>query len=356
MTTRTMRAAKLYAPGDLRVEEVPVPTLGAGDVLVKVLSSGVCGSDIPRILTQGTYHFPTIPGHEFAGAVAEIGTGVTRVKKDDRVTAIPLLPCKQCRFCEIGQFAQCEKYGFLGSRDDGGFAEYARVPAENLVLVSAAVDDDAAAMLEPISVALHVVTNTGVNWGDTVAVFGLGAIGNFVAQWAKAFGAKRVFAIDVQPEKVAIAKKVGLSDAICGAQTDVVAYLRQETGGLGVDVAFEAAGSGAAFAQAVAAVRSFGRFGLVGRPGQDMVVKDATLEKILRGQLTLKGTWSFEFTHFPHHAWEQGILALSQGAIQVEPLITHRFPLEQTLAAVKLLATRQQFAGKIMIKPQHRAA
>ena len=181
-----MKAAVLHGINDLRIEEVEIPRLDEHDVLVRVSACGVCGSDLPRILTQGTYHFPTIPGHEFGGEVVAIGSCVKQNLLHKNVAVIPLIPCRTCKSCEVGDFAQCENYDFLGSRSDGGFAEYVKVPEENLVIMPDQVKPETAAFLEPISVALHVVSNTGVNFGDDVVVFGLGAIGIFVAQWAKA--------------------------------------------------------------------------------------------------------------------------------------------------------------------------
>ena len=149
---------------------MPIPELREKDVLVKVSACGVCGSDIPRVLETGTYHFPTIPGHEFGGTIAEAGSGVSKELCGKRVAVIPLIPCKTCKSCETGQYAQCEHYDFLGSRNDGGFAEYVKVPESNLLFVPENVDEEAVAFLEPISVALHVVQNCRVNYGDSVAL------------------------------------------------------------------------------------------------------------------------------------------------------------------------------------------
>ena len=348
---KMMRAANLYAPGDLRIENIPVPKPGPGEVLVKVTACGICGSDIPRVLTRGTYHFPTIPGHEFGGIITETGIGVTRAKTGQRVAVIPLIPCRKCRLCEIGQFAQCENYGFLGSRSDGGFAEYVRVPESNIVPVPDGISDEAAALLEAVATTLHAIQNVGVSWGDTVAVFGLGAIGNLIAQWAKALGAKKVFAVDIDSGKVDIARRVGLEDSVCGLETDVKKYILDKTDGCGVDAAFDASGSEAAFQQAVSVIRTFGRFGLLGRPGKDMVIKDNTFERILRSQITIKGTWSFEFMGFPHHAWEQGLNAIGRKSVILDPVITHRLPLEDTFAAIKMMAAGTEFVNKIIIMP-----
>lgn len=340
-----MRAAVLHNPGELAVENVKIPTPGENDVLVKVKACGVCGSDVPRILETGTYHFPTIPGHEFGGVVVETGSNVAEDFLGKRVAVIPLIPCRKCKLCQIGQYAQCEHYDFLGSRSNGGFAEYVKVPADNLVVIPDNVDDDAAAFLEPMSVALHVVKNTDIHYGEDVAVFGLGAIGMFIAQWAKAFGAAHVFAMDIDEKKVQLAREIGLKDALCIKDAANI-------GELEVDAVFEASGSSAAFEQAIRMLRTGGKMGLVGRPVKSLEIRTDIFEKILRSQLTIKGSWSFEFTDFPHHAWSQSLEALSRGIIKTEPLITHRLSLEQTLDAVKIMKNKTEYFNKILVKPE----
>lgn len=345
-----MKAAVLHAPGDLRYEQVAMPVPGEGEVLVKIAACGVCGSDIPRVLTTGTYHFPTIPGHEFGGTVCALGAGTDSALLGKRVAVIPLIPCRKCKMCEVGQFALCESYGFLGSRDDGGFAEYVKAPAQNLVVVPDEVDEDSAAFLEPISVALHVVENCGVKYGDQVAVYGLGAIGIFVAQWAKVFGASRVFAIDLDAKKTEIARAMGL-EPILSCEQDVEAVIREKTGGAGVDVVFEASGAPAVFNQGIRILRSSGVMGLVGRPTKALEIQGDAYEKLLRGQLTIKGTWSFEFKRFPRHAWETSLQALREGKIVTAPIISHRMPLSKTMDAVKIMAEHSEEFYKILIKP-----
>lgn len=347
-----MKAAVLHGINDLRVEEVEIPELGEHDVLVKVSACGVCGSDLPRILTQGTYHFPTIPGHEFGGEVVALGSSVNQNLLHKNVAVIPLIPCRTCKSCEVGDFAQCESYDFLGSRSDGGFAEYVKVPKENLVIVPEHVNPEAAAFLEPISVALHVVSNTGVNFGDDVVVFGLGAIGIFVAQWAKAFGAAHVFAVDLDSEKVEIARRLGLDDAICGSIDEVRDVVEKATDGAGCDVVFEASGAPVVFNQAMLLLKQNGRFGPVGRPVKDLTVQVSTYETILRKQLTIKGTWSFEFKRFPHNAWDISLDALNKGIIQTDAIVSHRFPISKTKEAVDLMAEKKEFFYKILILPE----
>lgn len=349
---KKMKAAVLHSVDDLCCEMIDVPKLSEKDVLVKVSACGVCGSDIPRVRTNGTYHFPTVPGHEFGGTVVEVGDKVSKDYIGKLVAVIPLIPCKKCKACEIGQYAQCENYDFLGSRSDGGFAEYVKVPVENLIFVPDGIEEDAVAFLEPISVALHVIENCGVEYGDNVAVFGLGAIGIFIAQWAKVFGAKHVFAIDLDEKKVEIAKQVGLVDAICGKSEDVNVVIHEKTKGTGIDVAFEASGSPQAFCQAISLIRTSGRMGLVGRPVKSLEIPVNSFEKILRAQITLKGTWSFEFTEFPHHAWKKSLDALACGQIKTEPIISHRFPLEKTYDAIKIMSEHTEPFYKILMKPE----
>ncbi|MGA2974533.1 MAG: galactitol-1-phosphate 5-dehydrogenase [Spirochaetia bacterium] len=357
---KMMKAAVLHAPGDLRVEQAPMPVPGPGDALVRVTACGVCGSDIPRVCTTGTYHFPTIPGHEMAGVIEQIvpakdaDPGVPAapgLAVGDAVSVVPLVPCHRCRFCEIGQFAQCERYDFMGSRCDGGFAQYLKAPLSNLVRLPPGTTGEEGALLEPIAVALHAVRNLGLAGGESVAVFGLGAIGNFVAQWGSAFGASRVFGIDVSPAKAGIARAVGLPDSIDASGVDVVKLLRESTGGAGVDLAFDASGSPSAINQAIAALRAFGRLGLLGRPTEGVTIEGSSFEKILRGELTMRGTWSFQIASFPRHAWTESAEALARGAIKTGPLITHRVSLEELPAAIRMMAAGKEFFHKVMVLP-----
>ena len=172
-----MRAYELHGVNDLRREDIEKPEIPSGWVLVQVKASGICSSDIPRIFTNGTYHFPTIPGHEFSGVVAAYGEGVPEERVGKRVGIFPLIPCRTCPQCRQKKYEMCEHYDYLGSRRDGGFAEYVAVPDWNLMELPENVSFREAAMLEPLSVALHAVKRSGVKPGDTAAVIGTGMIG-----------------------------------------------------------------------------------------------------------------------------------------------------------------------------------
>lgn len=167
-----MKAAVLYSIDDLRVEEVPTPEVKDGWVLIKVDSAGICGSDIPRIKKTGTYSFPLIPGHEFSGKVLETG---------EKVAVYPLIPCGECVFCKTGEFNLCDHYDYLGSRRDGGFAQFVSVPEGNLIPVPENVSLEDAALAEPATVAQHAVKRSKLVKGGTVLVVGAGTIGYFAA-------------------------------------------------------------------------------------------------------------------------------------------------------------------------------
>ena len=184
-----MDALVLHGIGDLREEQVGVPEPKVGEVRVKIGYCGVCGSDIPRCFVKGTYHFPTVPGHEFAGIIDALGEGVDGFEVGQPVAVFPLLWCGKCEACERKAYAQCSDYDYLGSRSDGAFADYVTAPTANLIPVPDGVSLREAAMAEPAAVARHAVQRAGeMKDGESVAVFGAGPIGLMVAQWARAAG------------------------------------------------------------------------------------------------------------------------------------------------------------------------
>lgn len=226
-----MWAWNLYAPADLRYEEVPVPEIGPGEVLVKVRAVGVCGSDISRLMKTGTYHYPTICGHEFAGEVVAAAPDVANCRVGDRVTVIPLLPCGTCDYCRLGHYQLCEHYNYLGSRTDGAYAEYVKVWAGNVLPLPKGVPFEAAAMTDPAAVALHAIRRLPLQPGQSVVVLGIGPIGLLALEWAKLLGAGKVVAVDIFPEKLAVAKDLGADYAINGREEDPVKKSRNSLAG-----------------------------------------------------------------------------------------------------------------------------
>jgi L-iditol 2-dehydrogenase len=347
-----MKAVVLHAPKDIRFEDVETPRPGRGDVLVKVKAAGVCGSDVPRVMVTGTYHFPTIPGHEFSGEVVELGKGVSsEVKVGTRVAVAPCIPCGRCSSCRKKEFFQCPNYNYLGSRSDGGFAEFVKSPAVNLVKVPDEVDDESAAFTEPASVALHCLECAGgVKPKETVAVFGLGPIGNLAAQLANIAGAK-VFGIDIEDEKITIARKVGLKYLFNAGEDDAVMSILKLTGRQGVDLAIESAGSSRALTDCLKAVRPSGRVGLVGRIEDGVRISAEDYALILRKELVLTGSWGFEFKDFLYKGWRKVLNAMAKGELKVKPLITHRVPLSRAKDVFEMLYKRKEFYQKVLFIP-----
>jgi L-iditol 2-dehydrogenase len=300
-------------------------------------------------MEKGTYSFPLVPGHEFAGEVARLGDGVSAsFSVGDRVAVFPLIPCRKCAYCQIGEYAQCDNYDYLGSRTDGGFAEYVDAPADNLILIPGNVDFDCAAMTEPASVALHALRRTGVDTGDSVAILGAGTIGIILAQWARICGAGRVFISDIVDEKLEVARGYGFGDCINAAQEDTVQRIRKETDGRGADICVEAAGTGVTFEQSLRIVRKLGKVILMGNVSGDVVIPERTASGILRGQLTIYGTWNSSFTPVPKNEWSTALQFMSSGGLDLKPLITHRFKLDQVNSAFDMMYKRQEFFNKVM--------
>lgn len=201
---KKMKELSLFAIDDLRFIETDIPTCEKDEVLIKIKNCGICGSDIVRIFKNGTYHFPTVPGHEFAGEVVFDPSGDLKGK---RVVVFPLLPCFKCEMCKKGMYAQCSGYDYYGLRRDGAFAEYIAVKRFNLLEIPENVSFEEGAMCEPASVALHAVKKAGIKRGDVVLISGAGPIGLICGLWAKICGAKKVLMFDIDLKKSRVLRK-----------------------------------------------------------------------------------------------------------------------------------------------------
>jgi len=226
-----MMAAVLCGDRDLQYKETEKPSPKAGEVLVRVRASGICGSDIPRVLHKGAHFFPIILGHEFSGEIAALGEGVEGFEIGDRVSGAPLKPCGKCRDCQKGNYSLCKHYSFIGSRENGSFAQYVCIPAQNAIKFDKSVSFEQGAMFEPSTVALHGVLLNECAGGEYVAVCGGGTIGLFTVQWAKIFGAKKVVVIDILDERLELAKKLGADEGFNSTDPDFAERIKAEAGG-----------------------------------------------------------------------------------------------------------------------------
>ena len=339
-----MKVLNLHGIGDLRYEEVPRPEIKSGEVLLKIRAAGICGSDIPRVFRKGTYHFPTIIGHEFAGEIVEaenkklLGKGAA---------VFPLLPCGECEACQMGHYAQCSSYDYYGSRRDGGMAEYLAVKEENLCLMPDGVSYEEAAMCEPTAVALHAFRKTGLGLGDTVVIYGIGTIGLIIAQWAKSSGIKNIILVARTEDKTDFAKALGFPLAINGKMENVENFVKEITQGRGADACIEGTGDSEAWAMCIRCAGNFGLVLCLGNPQQDMHLSQDDYWKILRKELRLAGTWNSSFNSV-RNDWRDALWGMQQKRVNVVPLITHRYALSEYREAFQLMHERREMYGKVM--------
>jgi len=320
-----MKAARLHAIRDFRADDVPVPSPSGEQLLLEVGSCGICGSDIPRIFELGTskQKYPLTLGHEFGGRIAAVGE-----KADPslvgRVGAVfPCIPCRKCAPCLSADYAMCQDYDYLGSRSDGGFAEYCLIPSAWHFVESEnpRTSMDALAMVEPCTVAQHAVRKSGVTAGFAVLILGAGPIGIMAARWARLFGAAPVALVDVVEEKIRFARERG-ETVFNGGTQDVPAEFRRINRGSLADVVIE--GTGAAVGQAIDCARAFGTVAMLGNPHRDTAITLAQHSGILRKELTFKGVWNSHYAATPINEWKFTVDMLDCGKMQTEDLITHR--------------------------------
>lgn len=342
-----MKALVLKAVNNLVYEDVPIPTPKAGEVLLKVKASGICGSDIARVFTKGTYSFPTIPGHEFAGQIVEVGAEVDEKLIGRKAAVLPLLPCKKCDMCEIGEYASCRDYNYFGSRCDGGFAEYLAVPVWNLVMCEGDLSYEEMAMAEPAAVSLHALSKASVELGDSVVVFGAGAIGLMLAEFAKAWGAGKVILLDIDERKLDFAKQMGYEYAINNSNDDWQQKVMDITKGKGADIAIEGAGVASALGGCLNIVKPQGKVVLMGNPVGDMHLLQHDYWEILRKQLTVVGTWNSSYTQ-KKNDWQVALDTMANGKMDVKKFITHKFELTDGNKAFEIVRDRKEFSNRVM--------
>ena len=300
-----MKAWVLHGIGDLRFEDVPVPEPQDDEVIVKVKAAGICSSDIARVYSSGAYHYPIILGHEFSG-IAPDGT---------RVGVFPLLPCHICGSCMARQYETCSSYGYLGSRQDGAFAEYVAVKKWNLVALPDEMTFEQAALLEPAAVALHAVKRAGLGGVTSAGVIGDGVIGRLIAKWLS---------------------------ILCDADVSVLGR-GSVTPNEKCDVCFEAAGSADALRRCIELAKPNGQVVLVGNPGVDFVIDQMLHWQILRKQLSVTGSWN---SSYPED-WNETLN--NAGALRLEGFIGVRYKLDELGGAFENVRGKGKGRGKAVV-------
>lgn len=332
---QSMKAAVWHEAGDVRIEQVPLPDPAPGEVLLKVVVCGICGSDLheyregpflipsrPHPLT-GQHGGPLIPGHEFSAVVEALGQGVEGYAPGDRVTVNCLLYCGQCPYCKKGQYNMCLKLGTVAFARDGAFAQYLTVPDYTLLKLPEGVDDEAGAFAEPLAVAVRVVKRSRLSVGKSAVVVGAGPIGLLVMQVALAVGASQVFVVEPMASRREMAQKLGAALVIDPTSEDAGKAVAAATDGLRADVAFDCVGNQAAFDTAV---KCTGRRGVICVAG--MALKPV--------QVRFLSLWGHEkeitFSTGYEDEFPAALALLADGRVKVNALISDRIKLDDLVS------------------------
>jgi len=343
-----MKALVLEEYGRLEVREVEDPKPGPRDVLVRVRACGICGSDVHGLDgSTGRRLPPIIMGHEASGVVESLGSEVRNLRAGDRVTLDSTLYDPDSYFSKRGQFNLCDERRVLGVscgdyRQHGAFAELVAVPAHVAFPMPEGLSFEQGALTEPVSVALHARRLVAIEAGDTAVVFGMGLIGSMILQVLRSEPLKRIVAVDVEPERLALALELGASHAFDPNRSDVAAELRELTDGRGADVAFEAVGIEPTVRGAVLAVRKGGSVSLVGNLAPDVSVP---LQAIVTRQLRLQGSCA-SAGEYP-----DCLELIASGAVNVDRFISATAPLEEGAAWFDRLHRKEAGLMKVILKP-----
>ncbi len=345
-----MKAAVLYGQKDIRFEKVDTPRIGAGEVLIKVKATGICGSDMPRVLGTGAHFYPIILGHEFSGEVVEIGDNVNNISIGNKISGAPLIPCHSCIDCHRGNYSQCKHYSFIGSRTSGSWAEYVKLPAINAVKLPEGVGFIEGAFMEPITVALHGLLVMDFKGGFDVAIVGMGTIGLLTLQCARALGARHIYAFDIDDEKLAIAKEYGAYACINTGTQGFKEEVWEVTDGRGFEMVIETAGVEFTEKLSLEIASNKGNVMFIGTPSKPITLEPREFEYINRKELTVRGSWMSYSAPFPGREWDLAAYYLQTGQIQVDKLIDRKIPMEEIAKAFEDLAIPGKVKGKILLE------
>ncbi len=343
----TMKALrKMQAAKGLQMDTIAVPLIGPTDVLVRVKTASICGTDLHIYgwdrWSQGRIKPPVTLGHEFCGTVERVGDEVRAVKPGDFVSAEMHVNCGHCHQCRLGEAHICQNLRIIGIDQDGAFAEFVKIPASNIWKLDAAIPEHYGAILDPLGNAVHTVL-AGPIAGQTVLVTGCGPIGLMSIAVAKACGSSTVFATETNEKRRAMARKMGADVVLNPAAEDAVAKILAETNGTGVDALLEMSGNPTAIQQGFKSLRAGGRASLLGIPTENVPL-DLVNDVIFKGA-TVQGIYGRRM----YETWVQMTALLQAGRLNLEPLFGERASLDKFENAFTLL--QSGLAGKILLYP-----
>jgi len=345
-----MKAAVLENKEVITYKEVATPSPRPGHVLLKVKAVSICGSDVHRFV-RGHRTYPLILGHECAGVVAAAGAGADERLVGQHAAVIPLTPCFQCEQCQAGRYSACPSYSFIGSRQAGGFAEYVEAPETGVLALPDELRFEDAALIEPSTVARHILDMGSFAAGQTAVVFGGGSIGLMVVQWLRILGARLIICTDVVDENLEFARKLGAHVTLNPRRDDVAAEVRKLAGD-GVNLAVEAAGAPQALAQTIQVVRPRGSIVCGGNQPLDASLPMTFIEDLMRKELRLNGCFMSYSAPFPGHEWTESVQAVLDGGLDMETMISHRVPLSEAASVFASIAAHTLAHRKIIFLPE----
>lgn len=345
-----MKAAVVCANEDVKYLDYEEPQVGPGLVKIKVKASGICGSDIPRVLHNGVHFYPIVLGHEFSGDVVEIGEGVTTIQTGDRVSGAPLIPCMKCDDCQNGNFSLCRHYSFIGSRQQGSNAEYIVIPEQNAVAFDKSISYEQGAMFEPSTVALHGLFQNDYKGGEYTAVLGGGTIGMFTMQWSKIFGAKKVVVFDISEERLALAKRLGADEVINTSLEGYKEKAMELTEGKGFAFVFETAGQIPTMHMAFELASNKASVCFIGTPHENLSFTPAMWENMNRKEFKLTGSWMSYSSPFPGKEWKLTAHYFATGQLKFDPgFIFKKMPMSEAQEAFQMFKTPGLVQGKVLL-------
>ncbi len=345
-----MKSAILEDKGVIAYKEIPTPEPGEGNVRLKIKASSICGSDIKRYIS-GHRKYPMILGHESSGVIDMVGEGVDSDLIGKHAAVIPLIPCYECVECKQGHYSACLDYSFIGSRQPGGFADYLELPLKNALVVPDDIPFEYAALIEPSTVAKHMLTMGNFSQGESALVLGVGAIGLLVVQWLRILKSRQIISADISDPNLETSVKLGAHIPLNLRNVDLSEEIFKLTDN-GVDIAFEVAGVPQTLEQSVLVTRPHGRVVLAGNQPVDKDIKLLFIENMIRRQLSLVGNHMSFSNPFPGDEWSDSIKALQTGELDMDTMITHRFPLSEAPNIFKQIGEGSIKFSKIMFFPE----
>jgi threonine 3-dehydrogenase len=320
--------------------------LKSNEVLIKVLATSICGTDVHIYKwdrwSQGRIKPPLTVGHEFCGEVIEVGSEVRKVKVGDVVSAETHIVCGECEFCRRGEYHICKNTQIIGVDTDGCFAEYAKMPADNLIINSKDIDPKYLSIQEPLGNAVHTMLHFDII-GKTVAVVGCGPIGLMGVNVAKAVGASKVIAIEVNDYRINLAKELGADVVINPLKENVIERVLEETNGMGVDVVGEFSGNKTAIEQAFKYVKAGGKMSMLG-------IVDSNIDIDLSNDIVFKGITIYGVVgRIMFDTWHQVTGLVQSGKLDLEKIVTHTFKLTEIEEGMKVMMSGN--SGKVVLIP-----